>query len=162
MKLSAAVTVIVCSVMTGLELYRRRRQVCELLSQAAGFCLYMQSCIRYEQSVPEKMMNTYPSDNALFRSCRAKLSCGCSFAEAWSIAVKENALFLPHEEFELIMHLGSELGKTDITGELMRIERIYSRLDELHSIHRGELEKDRRLYLSVSLLSGIFITLMMI
>lgn len=162
MRIAAAIVVLLCALLTGLELLRRRSSACELLSQAADFCLFMQSSIRYEQPEPEKMIREYPSEAALFAACRTEIAEGRSFAEAWNESVRGSARYLSAEEAELILRMGSELGRTDISGELLRLEHVYSRLDGLCRRRSAALESDRRLYLSVSLLSGVFITILMI
>lgn len=79
---------------------------------------------------------------------------GENFREIWSNAVNSQKN-IGSEEAELLIHLGSVLGKSSIDGQIEIISDMQCRLNQITKVRTDNLLKKGRLYRSTGILFGI-------
>ncbi len=161
MRILSLLAVIVCSLLIGAELVRRQRLGRDILAQACELCLFMQSCVRYEQTAPDVILRSFGKKSVLAADTLISIDSGADFHSAWKKALEKHKSILDCEEYSLVLSMVDDLGRTDISGETMRLSHVYRRLDELHRKRCAELEAKTRTCISVSLLAGVFIAIML-
>ncbi|MDD6827562.1 MAG: stage III sporulation protein AB [Oscillospiraceae bacterium] len=86
---------------------------------------------------------------------------GKDFAQAWDMSVRNDST-LGCEEREILLQMGSSLGKS---GKKSQISMLEIHTENLRSIRERivpELRNKRKLYSSLGVLTGIFISVMLI
>lgn len=155
--------IILCSLFLGIEAAERHKQCCKIISDFCGLCLHMQSCIRYEQTEPELIMQSYTADSTSLSECQEAILQGCTFHEAWAeVTASAGIKTLTEAEISAIKEMGERLGMCDCEGELARLKRINSQLESCLQKRTNEIEAKRRLCISCGLFAGIFISIIII
>ena len=85
------------------------------------------------------------------------------FCRMWEKSVRlYNEPALKAEDQNLILSIGHELGKSDINGQINALQLKKNELKDLISIAETEYRKKGSLYRSVGVLTGAFITILLI
>ena len=94
---------------------------------------------------------------------KINLSKSMSFSDAWLKSIDEwQNNTLRQEDLNLLKSIGTSLGNSDIEGQLCTIELHKENLDRLITTSIEEREKKGKLYRSLGILSGTFISIMLI
>lgn len=86
-----------------------------------------------------------------------------SFQQNWSNAIKEvPPLNLKESDLEILSDIGKNLGTSDIEGQLSMLSLQRAELEALISSAEAECERKSKLYRSLGVLAGAFISVMLI
>lgn len=85
-----------------------------------------------------------------------------SAGEAWKIALQKTNLNFKDEDIKALENLEKLLGKTDIDGQLSRIEVTQKFLDEQIIKAEEEQLKNEKLFKSLSIITGLAIVIILI
>ncbi len=85
-----------------------------------------------------------------------------SAGEAWKKALQKVKLNFKDEDIKALENLGKLLGKTDIDGQLSRIEVTQKFLDEQIKNAEEEQIKNEKLFKSLSIITGLAIVIILI
>ena len=86
-----------------------------------------------------------------------------SFQQKWSNAINANPpLNLKESDLEILADIGKKLGTSDMEGQLSMLNLQRSELETLISSAEAECEKKTKLYRSLGVLAGAFISVMLI
>lgn len=155
--------IVFCSMLLGIEAAEKHKYCCKMIADMCGLCLHMQSCIRYEQTEPEMIMQSFISDSQLFCGLRDDILHGAGFHEAWLKMTSSGCMrMLTESEFTAVSEMGMRLGMCDCEGEIARLGRIYSQLEFCLNKRMNELDAKRRICLACGLLAGVFISIIII
>ena len=88
---------------------------------------------------------------------------GISFNEAWVKGIDEwSNNSLRKEDINFLKNVGSTLGNSDIDGQLSTLELHKENLDRLLESAIAERDKKAKLYRSLGILTGTFISIMLL
>lgn len=98
-----------------------------------------------------------------FISCAENLcrNDGCSFSDAWRKAVAADLAMCDIKDKELIASIGSNLGRTDLQGQLDAMEYIKCSLKERSSSAEEMYRSKGRVYGSMGVLTGAFLSVLL-
>ena len=85
-----------------------------------------------------------------------------SAGEAWKSALQKTNLNIKDEDIKALENLEKLLGKTDIDGQLSRIEVTQKFLDEQIKNAEEEQMKNEKLFKSLSIITGLAIVIILI
>ncbi len=161
MKVSGAVLIILSCTMIGAELYNRQRIAKRILHEVYQLAVHILNYVRFDRSDPESILRSFCSeDHKLTQKCISQIDYGFELSEAWSIAADNPALTAA--EKETVLELLCQFGQLDLDGEISRLKRLEYELETLYNHRSEECVRNRKLYLSSGILSGVLIVLLMI
>lgn len=163
MRILCCAIVILCSLLAGVETARKHKLNCDVLNDICKLCLHMQSCIKYERTEPEMIMQSFAANTAPLSECITSIKQGYSFHDAWTDMTENGYIkILCSNERLLVAEMGEKLGMCDTEGELARLSRLSLQLESCLQKRHTELESKRRLCITYGLLAGIFISIIII
>lgn len=130
----------------------------------------LQSEISYlMNSLPEALKNASKVDgniSKIFLSCEKLLNqkIGYCSRDAWNISVNENYkyTYLSDSDKEILLSLGKNLGLYDLEKQICNIKSISMQLDNQENHVKEVIEKNSKMYKSLSFLAGIAISIILI
>lgn len=97
---------------------------------------------------------------ALFSVCRSVMETGVGFAQAWTVALEESEL--KGEERELLSGLSQVLGRYDAQGQGQALRHLRQEVEQRTIQHRKEARAMGRVYRTLGVTAGGFLSLMLL
>lgn len=166
LRIIAAVTVMICGTLIGLEFKRKLGVRVKSLEMFRSLFFEMKSMISHSGLTLDDMildMSSRYQDNKFLSKACEYISCN-SFREAWKMSLDElqGELCLIRDDVSLLIDCSNILGKSDIEGELDSLELINERLSLSIEQSRSKLNSDGKIYAAVGSSCGIILALLLV
>ncbi len=174
MRFAGIACLAVFCVLAGIQRFLRYQNYFRLLLEMERFFLYMKSEIQYSKSsLPEFFLAAfgrgYPRMRPWIENIAGKLEgkergMRQSFAEVWKeAAAAEAALDIKNPELaEAFYRLGDEIGGMDMQSQMKYLEIFLRDLEREIGLIREQLPVRKKLYLSLGVMAGMFVTVILI
>ncbi len=159
--------IIACATAVGIELRKRLIMRERLLSDILSVIDRIECSIRLEQLPLDRIIEqiSEQSEHPEFIDvCRQRLLDGDHFHSAWQAAIEFSGdmLLLKPDERSQLSSLGQRLGYSDVDGELSISAVMRSYFADRRECFSRELANKSKLYMSCSILAGIFISVLLL
>lgn len=151
-----AIVIVLCFGMVGIELWKGRLELRDIIGEIRSLCLHMMNCVRFERRTPEEIICSFCRQKELIINiCVEQIRQGEEFLPAWSHMLSCPEVHkLSKEEISLLTELGEQFGKTDVEGELARLDAIYQQLVVLHVRRCEDCCQQGKTYITTGFLVG--------
>jgi stage III sporulation protein AB len=155
----------------GLQKFVAYRRRLDIILEVERFLIYMKSELTYARNpMPEVFQKAadkhFPHLNGWIQAMAEGLSMSSrkTFAVIWretaeihmDKALKEDAVV------QSFFHLGEEIGGRDLAGQIQNLELFLRELGQTLQALKEELPVKRKLYLSLGVMSGLFVAVLLI
>jgi stage III sporulation protein AB len=147
-----------------MSLWKRVRQ----LESVRGAIARISTEIRYFATPTDALMEKMDTleefhELKIFGLCHKNLPAFGNFNQAWESAIQQAKpyLSLNDGDRETLLWFGKVLGTTDVQGETANCERFDALLSRRVELARDEQKKKGRMYSSLGVLAGVFLTVLL-
>lgn len=162
MKLSAAVMIVICSLLAGMTFRDRLRRRVDILGQMLDFTRGIISRIECGLVPPDKLIDG--AEGEFFRLCRSNTGALGDVRAGWQKTVEQysDIRFLEKRERTLVEELGRTLGRYDSERQTAVSRAYMHELEEMKKRAGQRLEEQGRIYMTCSVLLGMLGAILLI
>lgn len=165
LKIAGMIAIVISTSLFGIskadKLKRRRNELNLISHMLEDFIILIRfKALPLFEIVKQLKSNKLYKDSELFSNIDCSLE--KPFYKAWEESIDNMHTYLNSNDLRLLKSFGSTLGRSDIEGELSNIEIYKSDFLKLEKSASEECEKKSQLYRSLGVLSGVFISILLI
>lgn len=144
-----------------MESYKLRMRV-ETLEEFLKVIRFMETEMRFHALPLRQIVEKHCGEMEILRQCHMMLQIGKSFEQAWKSGIESGSKGrgLKSKDVQLIEHFGTELGSSDIQGQIAHCEGTIKLLEVQIELAREEQKKKSKLFSILGLFLGTGIVLL--
>lgn len=157
---------IITTSLAGIAFSKRLTERVKLLAQIRLMLEELSIQIRYQSSTVAELLESLRQNPQLaqlsfFDTVQKNLCAGQPFADAWCTGVAHfSEISLQKEDTLLLKSIGLSLGTSDVEGQLSTLELHKSTVGQLLERAIAERDKKTKLYRSLGVLTGVFLSIL--
>ncbi len=167
LKIFGALIITCSSLLFGIEKSNEYENRVTYLESMQFCVLQLENEIRYTQTpiflaLKKVSVNAHPIIKKLFYNTCNEDESGKTFFQLWTNSLDGISSELFREDAHLFLSLGESIGCTDVEGQIKSIELFKLKLNHQTQAAKEVCQKNKKLYKSLGLYSGILITVLLL